>query len=304
MAEKKRVGLIGAGMMGHGIGKNILAKGHSLIVLAHKNRTPIESLLKQGATEGKTAREIAEKSDVVFLCVTGSPQVEDVVYRKDGLLEGVHQGLIVADCSTAEPSSTLKVAADIAKQGGRFVDTPLTRTPNEAEAGKLGLMTGGDDATLAELRPILDCFAEAIIHAGPVSAGHRLKLINNFIALGTAAVVSEAVTAAAKANVSLKALLDIVGAGGANSVMFQRLMKVPLENDDTALKFMIATASKDLRYYTNMTEQISATSFIAESVHQTFVLAENQGYAQRFVPRMIDFLAGMNGIDVRQKKSS
>jgi 3-hydroxyisobutyrate dehydrogenase-like beta-hydroxyacid dehydrogenase len=154
------------------------------------------------------------------------------------------------------------------------------------------------------LRPILDCFAEAIIHAGPVSAGHRLKLINNFIALGTAAVVSEAVTAAAKANVSLKALLDIVGAGGANSVMFQRLMKVPLENDDTALKFMIATASKDLRYYTNMTEQISATSFIAESVHQTFVLAENQGYAQRFVPRMIDFLAGMNGIDVRQKKSS
>ncbi|MES1151461.1 MAG: NAD(P)-dependent oxidoreductase, partial [Dongia sp.] len=240
-------------------------------------------------------------SDVVFLCVTGSPQVEEVVYRKDGLLEGVHNGLIVADCSTAEPSSTVKVAGDIAAKGGRFADTPLTRTPNEAEAGKLGLMTGGDDATLAELRPILDCFADTIIHAGGVSAGHRLKLINNFIALGTAAVISEAVTAASKANVNLKALYDIVAAGGANSVMFQRLMKVPLENDDTALKFAIATARKDLRYYTNMTEQISATSFIAESVHQTFVLAENRGYAQRFVPRMIDFIAEINGIDVRKK---
>jgi len=301
MAEKKRVGLIGAGMMGHGIGKNIVTKGHSLIVLGHKNRAPIESLIKHGATEGKTAKEIAEKSDIVFLCVTGSPQVEDVVYRKDGLLEGVHKGLIVADCSTAEPSSTLKVAGDIVAKGGRFADTPLTRTPNEAEAGKLGLMTGGDEATLAELRPVLDCFAEAIIHAGPVSAGHRLKLINNFIALGTAAVVSEAVIAAAKAKVDLQALHDIVAAGGANSVMFGRLMKLALQNDDTALKFAIGTARKDLRYYTNMTEQISATSFIAESVHQSFILAENRGYAERFVPRMIDFIGELNGVSVHKK---
>lgn len=301
MAEKKRVGLIGAGMMGHGIGKNIVTKGHSLIVLAHKNRQPIESLIKHGATEGKTPREIAEKSDIVILCVTGSPQVEDVVYRKDGLLEGVHKGLIVADCSTAEPSSTVKVAGDVAAKGGRFADTPLTRTPNEAEAGKLGLMTGGDDATLAELRPILDCFADTIIHAGGVSAGHRLKLINNFIALGTAAVISEGVIAARKAGVDLQALHDIVSAGGANSVMFGRLMKLALQNDDTALKFAIGTARKDLRYYTNMTEQISATSFIAESVHQSFILAENRGYAQRFVPRLIDFMAELNGIDAGKK---
>ncbi|HEY4163161.1 MAG TPA: NAD(P)-dependent oxidoreductase, partial [Dongiaceae bacterium] len=186
MAAKKRIGLVGAGLMGHGIGKNLLAKGHSLSVLAHRNRKPIESLIGLGATEAKTAREVAANSDIVFLCVTGSPQVEDVVYRKDGLLEGMHAGMIVADCSTAEPSSTEKVAIDIAKHGGRFADTPMTRTPNEAEAGKLGLMTGGDDATLAELRPVLDCFADTIIHAGGVGAGHRLKLINNFVALGTA----------------------------------------------------------------------------------------------------------------------
>ena len=301
MAEKKRVGLIGVGMMGHGIGKNIVTKGHGLSVLAHRNREPIESLVKLGATEIKTAREVAAASDIVFLCVTGSPQVEDVVYRKDGLLEGVHAGLIVADCSTAEPASTAKVAADIAQKGGRFADTPLTRTPVEAEAGKLGLMTGGDEATLAELRPVLECFAEAIIHAGGIGAGHRLKLINNFIALGTATVVAEAITAACKTGVDLQALHDIVVAGGANSVMFQRLMKVPLADDDTALKFAVSTARKDLRYYTNMTEQSSATSFIAEAVHQSFILAENMGYAQRFVPRMVDFIAGLNGIEARKK---
>lgn len=301
MAAGKRVGLIGVGLMGYGIGKNIVTKGHSLKVLAHKNREPVEKLLKLGATEGKSPREIAAESDVVILCVTGSPQVEEVVYREDGLLAGVHNGLIVADCSTAEPSSTLKVAADIQKKGGRFADTPLTRTPVEAEAGKLGLMTGGDDATLKELRLILDCFAEAIIHAGGIGAGHKLKLINNFIALGTATVVAEAITAATKAGVDLQALFDIVMAGGAKSVMFERLMKVPLADDDTALKFAVGTARKDLRYYTNMTEQISATSFVAEVVHQSFILAENAGYSQRFVPRMVDFMAGLNGVENRKK---
>lgn len=300
MAAKKRIGLIGAGLMGHGIGKNLLAKGHSLTVLAHRNRKPVESLVGLGATEAETAKEVAGNSDIVFLCVTGSPQVEDVVYRKDGLLEGMHAGLIVADCSTAQPSSSQKVAADIAERGGRFADTPMTRTPNEAEAGKLGLMTGGDDATLAELRPVLECFADTIIHAGGVGAGHTLKLINNFVALGTAAVVSEAVVAAAKAGVNMQALNDIVAAGGANSVMFQRLMKVPLADDDTALKFQVATARKDLRYYTNMTEQVSSTSFIAEAVHQSFVLADNRGYGERFVPRILDFLAELNGIKLRK----
>ncbi len=301
MAAGKRVGLIGVGLMGYGIGKNIVTKGHNLKVLAHKNREPVEKLLKLGATEGKSPKEIAAESDIVFLCVTGSPQVEEVVYREDGLLAGVHKGLIVADCSTAEPSSTLKVAADIQKKGGRFADTPLTRTPVEAEAGKLGLMTGGDEATLKELRPVLDCFAEAIIHAGGIGAGHKLKLINNFIALGTATVVAEAITAATKAGVDLQALHDIVVAGGAKSVMFERLMKVPLADDDTALKFAVATARKDLRYYTNMTEQISATSFVAEVVHQNFIMAENAGYSQRFVPRMVDFFAGLNGVENRKK---
>lgn len=198
MSEKQRVGLIGVGLMGHGIGKNILKNGYALTVLAHKNRTPVESLISLGATEAASAKEIAENSDVVILCVTGSPEVEDTLYRDGGLLEGLHDGMVIADCSTAEPDSTQKVAADVAARGGRYLDTPMTRTPKEAETGNLGLMTGGDEATLAEVRPILDCFADTIIHAGGVGAAHKLKLINNFLALGKAALVAEAMAAAAK----------------------------------------------------------------------------------------------------------
>lgn len=300
MSEKQRVGLIGVGLMGYGIGKNILKNGYALTVLVHKNRVPVESLIGLGATEAASAKEIAENSDVVILCVTGSPEVEDTLYRDGGLLEGLHEGMVIADCSTAEPDSTLKVAADVHARGGRYLDTPMTRTPKEAETGNLGLMTGGDEATLAEVRPILDCFADTIIHAGGVGAAHKLKLINNFLALGKAALVSEAVAAAAKGGVDLQALHDIVVSGGANSVMFERLMGVALRDDDTALQFYIQNAQKDLRYYTTMTQNQSSTSFIAESVHQSYVLANNLGYGEKFVPRMVDVMGQINAVKVRK----
>ena len=295
---KKKVGLIGAGLMGHGIGKNIVTKGYGLTVLAHRNRAPIDDLIAKGAKEGKTARAIAEASDVVFLCVTGSPQVEDTIFRKDGLLEGLRPGMVIADCSTAEPSSTAKVAEAIEAKGAHFVDTPLVRTPKEAEEGKLGLMTGGDEKILKDIRPILDCFADTIIHAGPVGAGHTLKLINNFIAIGTAAVVAEGIAAGLKAKVDMKALNDIVMAGGAKSVMFERIIKVPLSDDDSAAKFAIDNARKDIRYYTNMTETMPLASPVAEAVHQTLVLAAAQGYGPKYIPRLVNLVCQLNGIKI------
>jgi len=296
MAAKKRIGLIGAGLMGHGIGKNLLAKGHGLSVLAHRNRKPIESLIGLGATEAKTAKEIAANSDIVFLCVTGSPQVEDIVFGKDGLLDGMAAGKIVADCSTAEPTSTLKVAAAIAERGGRFVDTPLVRTPKEAEEGRLVVMTGGDAATLAEMRPVLETFAEIIVHAGPLGAGHKLKLINNFLVLANAAAVAEAIATAMKAGVDLKALTEIATSGGADSVMLRRLAKYYLEGDDGLAKFAIGNATKDTRYYTHMAEAAPAASFIGEAVHQTYQLATIQGFGDKYLPRLVDALAQINRV--------
>jgi 3-hydroxyisobutyrate dehydrogenase-like beta-hydroxyacid dehydrogenase len=293
---KKKVGLIGAGLMGHGIGKNIVTKGYELTVMGHRNRGPIDDLISKGARDGKTPRAIAEASDVIFLCVTGSPQVEDLVFRKDGLLDGMKPGLIIADCSTAEPSSSVKVAEAVAAKGGHVVDTPLVRTPKEAEEGKLGVMTGGDEKVLKDIRPIIECFADTIIHAGPVGAGHTLKLINNFIAIGTAAVVAEGIAAGLKAKVDMKALNDIVMAGGAKSVMFERIIKVPLSDDDSSAKFALDNARKDVRYYTNMTETMPLTSFVAEAVHQTLVLASAQGYGQKYVPRLVNLACQINGV--------
>lgn len=293
----KRIGLIGVGLMGHGIGRNIVTKGFDLAVVAHKNRAPVESLIALGATESATAADLARTCDLVILCVTGSPQVEDALYAETGVLKGAKPGLVIADCSTAEPASTQRIAADLAAKGIHFIDTPLTRTPKEAEAGKLGLMVGGDEKLIATIHPVLQCFAEVIIHAGPVGAGHQLKLINNFLSLSHAAIAAEAITVAAKAGVSMQALKDIVVAGGANSVMFERLIKVPLENDDSAAKFAIRNARKDMRYYADMAADLPASAFLAAQVLQLYTLAVNQGYGDQYVPRMIDMMTEMNGKD-------
>ena len=291
-----KVGLIGVGLMGHGIGKNILAKGFKLGIVAHRNRAPVDDLIAKGATEAASPFALAKDCDMVILCVTGSPQVEQAVYGEYGLLSAVREGFVIADCSTAEPHSTLKIAADVGAKGGHFVDTPMVRTPNEAEAGKLGLMVAGPQEVLARIRPVLDCFADTIVYSGEVGAAHRLKLINNFLATAHAAVAAEAITVASKAGVSMEALRDIVMAGGAASVMFARLVNVPLHDDDSHAKFAIRNARKDLRYYTNMTEQLPVASFMAETAHQLYVMADNMGYGERYVPRLIDVLMKVNGL--------
>lgn len=291
----KTVGLIGAGLMGHGIGKNIVTKGFALSVSSHRNRVPVESLVSMGAIERSSPAEVAAHSDLVILCVTGSPQVDAAILGENGVLKGAKAGLVIADCSTAEPDATIRLAAELEKSGVTLVDTPLTRTPKEAEAGKLGMMTGGDPAILSRIRPVMDCFADTIIHAGPVGSGHRLKLINNFLSLSHAAIAAEAIAVAAKAGVSMQALKDIVVAGGANSVMFERLIKLPLEGDDSAAKFAIVNARKDLRYYAAMAEGQSSAAFLAEQVLQLYSLAVGLGHGEQFVPRMVDVMTEIGG---------
>src|SRR5579859_510428 len=116
----RKIGFIGVGLMGHGMAKNLAEKGFPTIVLGHKNRAPVDDLVKRGVKEAKDVAELVRASEIVFLCVTGTPQVEDLVYCKGGILESVVNGQIVVDTSTSQPGSTLRIAADLKAKGVRF----------------------------------------------------------------------------------------------------------------------------------------------------------------------------------------
>jgi 3-hydroxyisobutyrate dehydrogenase-like beta-hydroxyacid dehydrogenase len=285
---KARVGFVGIGLMGHGIAKNLLAKGHPLTLRVHRNRNAAADLLAAGAQEAKTNADLARDADIVFLCVTGAPQVEEVIFGPDGVASAARQGLMVVDCSTSEPATTTRTREALAAKGVRFIDAPLARTPVEAEQGRLNIMVGADDATFAELKPVLGAFCENVIHAGPPGHGHILKLINNFMAQAICTAAAEACATAAKSGLSIRKLHEVISAGAVNSGLFQMVVGKMLEGDLTGLKFTLSNAAKDLRYYTHLTESLMIPSLIGEAVHQSLVTANALGYGDKYVPSLIE----------------
>lgn len=294
----KRVGCIGLGLMGHGIAANILRAGYEVSVRGNRNRRPVDDLVGKGATEAESAAALARASDVVVLCVPSSVEVETAVLGQDGVLAGAHAGLVVIDCTTALPDSSARVMAALAEKGVRFADAPVTRTPVEAEAGRLNSLVGAELELLDEIRPILESFCENIFHAGPALAGHKLKLINNFLSQGTAALIAEACTTATKSGVDLERLFEVVSAGGANSVVFQKMMPWVLGQGEGGMLFKAKNGMKDMRYYTRLAESAGSTAFIGEAIHQTFLLACLQGEGDNYVPAIARGLGRANGVQV------
>lgn len=283
-----RIGFIGAsGLMGHGMAKNLLAKGHSLTITVNRNRDRVADLLAAGAKLVNTHADVARSSDVVFLCVTGSPQVEAVVAGPGGLLEGAAKGLLIADTSTSEPDSTARMRELCAAKGVDYVDAPLARTPVEAEAGKLNVMVGATPEQFAKLQPLLKCFAENIFHVGGPGAGHIIKLLNNFVAQAVCNATAEAFAVGQRAGVDLKQFVALVSAGLVNSGLFQ-IMSKTLDGQLDGMKFELNNARKDVRYYTHLAENLGVPTVMGEATHQSLALACALGFGNKLVPSLVE----------------
>jgi 3-hydroxyisobutyrate dehydrogenase-like beta-hydroxyacid dehydrogenase len=296
-----RIGFIGIGLMGHGMAKHLLARGHPLAFRVHRNRDNLADLVAAGAREAASLPALVDASDIVFFCVTGSPQVESIVYGDaggPGLLAAARDGLLVVDCSTAEPDSTARIRADFAARGVTYVDAPLARTPKEAEEGRLNTMVGAEPAVFARLEPVLKAFCENVIHVGPPGHGHVLKLINNFLALAIATSTAEAFATAAKSGLSLAKFYDVVSAGGVNSGVFRMIAGQAIEGDLTGMKFTIGNGRKDMSYYTHLAESLGTVSFLGEAVHQSLVQAAALGLGSRFMPSLLEAQETLNGIRI------
>ena len=292
----KHIGFVGAsGLMGHGMAKNIRAKGFELSITVHQRTEPVQDLLAAGSKRVASHADLAA-CDAVVICVTGSPQVEAVVA---GLLSNARQGLIVIDTSTSEPDSTRRLAALCAEKGVIYVDAPLTRTPIEAEAGRLNTMVGASQEVFEKIAPLLQAYCENVFHVGATGAGHIGKLLNNFISQAICTATAEAFAVGTKAGVDVRQLVRVVSAGGANSGLFQSMAKT-LDGDFTGLKFELNNAAKDLRYYCHLTEGVKAHSQIGASVHQALNLAAALGYGSELVPSLVKAQAQLCGVRIGQ----
>ncbi|MDR5758712.1 NAD(P)-dependent oxidoreductase [Caballeronia sp. LZ035] len=287
----KQIGVIGVGMMGLGIASNIQKHGYALSVLEHPGNQPLDALCAAGARSTADPKALAASVDVLILCVTGTPQVEDVLFNH-GVLEALRSGTVVIDCSTAIPESTVRIAAAVQDAGARFLDAPMTRTPKEAAEGRINLIVGGERAVFDECLPLLQTFAENIVYAGEASSGHRLKLLHNFVSLGFSAVLAEAAACANRAGVSPDVLISVLAAGGGDGVVFKRLRPFIESADSSGFRFSMSNALKDMSYYVAMTGEVGAAHTAASAVREVYQQAVTEGGEHTPVPELIALLAG------------
>lgn len=285
-----KVGLIGVGLMGHGIGKNIVGKGWELHFLDLVGNQPTTDLVELGATPHDKAKDLAAVCDIVVLCVTGTPQVEDVLLGSGAVLAALKPGSIVVDCSTAIPSSTRALAARVRDRGCDFVDAAMTRTPKEAEEGRLNLLVGGEPKSIAHIRPLLESFAENILVAGEVGSGHQMKLIHNMVSLGMVTLIAEVAACAIKDEMDPAAMVDCLRKGGAGGAALERVAPYILEGNSEMLRFTITNAYKDVGYYTQMAGELGAAQLMANAVHQILGGLVERGAGDAFMPEQVKLL--------------
>jgi len=293
----KNIGMIGAsGLMGHGIARNLQAKGFGLSLTVHRNTERVADLLTAGAKQVASPAALGA-CDAVIICVTGSPQVEQTLSSPNGVLSRARAGLIVIDTSTSEPESTRRLAAMCAERGVTLVDAPLARTPVEAELGKLNTMVGAEQAVFDKIRPVLAAYCENIFHVGGPSAGHVIKLLNNFIGQAICTATAEAFAVGALAGANPQKLVDVISAGAVNSGLFQAMAKT-LHGDFTGLKFELDNARKDLRYYTHLAEMVNVPSLVGEAVHQSLATASALGQGKKFVASLVTAQEKLTGAKI------
>ncbi len=300
MTTPLTIGFIGVGLMGHGVAKHLILRGgHQLAVLGHNNRTPVEDLVSRGAREATSPADAALGAGAVFLCLPSSAEVERVVEGANGLLAAMSVGSVLIDLTSADPTVTRKLGGRLAERGVRMLDAALGRTPKEAEEGRLSTYVGGPVELVAEIRPLLSCFADAIIHCGELGTGTTCKLVSNSATIGMAMLIAEAFSTAARTGVDLGALANVMGASGADGRMWRMIEPWVRARDDSHLKGPLRIAAKDLRSYGRIAEAAGAAIPVAQSVSQVLRLALNQGHGDVYLSALAGVLAELNGTMIR-----
>lgn len=290
--SKPVIGFIGLGLMGGNMVENLQKRGFTVNVM-DLNKEAVAAVLARGnASEASSAKELAEKSDIIQLCVTTSEVVESLVYGENGILAGIKAGSVVIDFGTSIPSSTQKIGADLAKKGAGMIDAPLGRTPAHAKDGLLNIMAAGDKATFDKYEPVLKEQGENVFYLGQLGAGHTTKLINNFMGMTTVCAMSQAFAAAEMAGVDRAQLYDIMSSGPSNSP-FMKFCKNYAVDGVSDLGFSINNANKDLRYFRQMMSDLGSGSLIADGTSASLSAAVDRGMGHGNVPEIFDYFVDL-----------
>lgn len=285
--EKPVIGFIGLGLMGGKMVECLQNNDFKLNVMG-RNKEAVAQATARGASQVSTPKELAEKSDIIMLCVTTSDVVESLIYGDEGILAGIKEGAVVIDYGTSIPDSTRKIGADLAAKGAGMIDAPLGRGPAQAKEGRLNIMAAGNKETFEKVKPVLDVQGENVFYLGELGAGHVTKLINNFMGMTTVCTMSQAFAVAERSGIDSQQLFDIMSAGPSNSPFMQFCRRYAVDGVSD-LGFTIANANKDLGYFVKMVESMGTKAPIAEGTSSNLQAALDAGMGDGNVPEIFDY---------------
>jgi 2-hydroxy-3-oxopropionate reductase len=193
-----KLGFIGLGIMGKPMAGHLLAAGNTVYIYDITPK-PVQELAAKGAIDCRSSKEVAQKSDILFLMVPDTPDVEAVLFGKAGVAEGIQSGAIVVDMSSISPIATKDFAKKLAALGVKMLDAPVSGGQVGAEKAELSIMVGGDKEVFEQIKPYFQIMGKNIVHIGGNGDGQTCKVANQIVVAVTIEAISEALLFAAKA---------------------------------------------------------------------------------------------------------
>ena len=282
-----KIGFIGLGIMGKPMAKNLLKAGFEVVAYTHKQAT-IDELVSCGAEAGTSGADLAARCDAIVTMLPNSPNVRDAVFGRNGIVEGAHEGLVLIDMSSIDPTESKKIAAELEKVSG---GEPM------AVAGTLSVMVGGKEETVEAMRPVLSAMASSVVYVGPIGSGNVAKLANQMIVGINIAACSEAFTFAKKMGTDPELVYQAIRGGLAGSNVMNA--KVPMMIDGNYTPgFRINLHTKDLTNALNAAHAINSPAPFTASVMEIFQYLNAMGCGADDHDAIVKYYEAISGTSV------
>jgi 3-hydroxyisobutyrate dehydrogenase len=287
-----RVGFIGLGIMGSRQAANLVRAGHELRVF-NRTRETAETWASEHAAEvADSPRAAAEGADAVITMVVDGAQVEAMLLGEDGAVAGAPEGTLFIDCSTIAPADARRLGETLRERGHGLVDAPVTGSAPKAEDGTLTIMAGGSDEDMARAMPLLEAMGKLIVHCGDVGQGQAVKVISNSVTAVNCATLAQALVVGRRAGVDLESLVEVMGAGSANSTMLELKARPMLEHDFSPL-FKLEHMLKDVGLCLDEARGAGAPFPFAALARELYSAGVGRGLGEQDFAAVLEVLEGL-----------
>jgi len=292
----EQLGFIGLGIMGRGMAGNLIDAGFQVHVW-NRTESKMRPLIEKGAEPSASAADLARRSDVIFICVSDTPDVEQVILGEDGVLEGARQGALVVDMSTIRPSSAQSLAERMSAAGIHMLDAPVSGGSEGAAAGTLAIMVGGQAEQVERAMPYLKAMGGHITHVGGHGHGQMAKMVNQILVVGHALAMSEALMFAEAGGLDLRKTLQAVSGGAAGSWMLSHRGPQILARDWRP-GFTIDLQQKDVRLALEQGEEMGVPLITTGLVHQLYQTLQHAGLGSEGNHALVKALEHLAGFEI------